>query len=118
MAGRIERGEIRLYAFPAPDKPRPVLVLTRVSAIDYLSRVTVAPITSAIRGVPSEVVVGLDDGLKQPCAIQSTQHRHGVEGWHRAPCGAARGRPNARGLPCACLRARLLEPFQLTIELV
>ena len=69
MAGRIERGEIRLYAFPAPDKPRPVLVLTRASAIGYLSRITVAPITSAIRGVPSEVVVGPDDGLKQPCAI-------------------------------------------------
>ena len=69
MAGRIERGEIRLYAFPAPDKARPVLVLTRGSAITYLSRITVAPITSAIRGVPSEVVLGPDDGLKQPCAI-------------------------------------------------
>lgn len=69
MAGQIERGEIRLYSFPAPDKPRPVLVLTRASAIGYLSRITIAPITSAIRGVPSEVVVGPDDGLKQPCAI-------------------------------------------------
>ncbi len=55
--------------FPVPDKPRPVLVLTRASAIGYLSRITVAPITSAIRGVPSEVVIGPDDGLKQPCAI-------------------------------------------------
>ncbi len=69
MAGRIERGEIRLYRFPPPDKSRPVLVLTRGSAIGYLSRVTIAPITSAIRGVPSEVVVGPDDGVKQLCAI-------------------------------------------------
>lgn len=69
MAGRIERGEIRLYRFAPPDKSRPVLVLTRASAIGYLSRVTVAPITSAIRGVPSEVVVGPEDGVKQPCAI-------------------------------------------------
>ena len=69
MAGRIERGEIRLYRFPPPDKSRPVLVLTRGSAIGYLSRVTIAPITSAIRGVPSEVVVGPDDGVKQPCAV-------------------------------------------------
>lgn len=69
MAGRIARGEIRLYRFSKPDKSRPVLVLTRDSAISYLSRVTIAPITSAIRGVPSEVVVGPDDGLKQPCAI-------------------------------------------------
>jgi mRNA interferase MazF len=69
MAGRLERGEIRLVRFPSPDKPRPVLVLTRDSAIAYLSRVTIAPITSSIRGVPSEVVVGAEDGLKQPCAV-------------------------------------------------
>ena len=69
MAGGIERGEIRLCHFPAPDKERrPVLVLTRGSAIVYLSRVTVAPITSTIRGVPSEVALGTEDGLRQPCA--------------------------------------------------
>lgn len=69
MAGRIERGEVRLYRFPDPDKERPVLILTRESAIPYLSRVTVAPITSAIRGVPSEVTLGPDDGMKHPCAV-------------------------------------------------
>ena len=69
MAGRVERGEIRLYHFPAPDKARPVLVLTRGSAIGYLSRVTIAPITSTIRAVPSEVIVGPEDGVKQPCAV-------------------------------------------------
>jgi mRNA interferase MazF len=69
VAGRIERGEIRLVRFPSPDKARPVLVLTRDSAIGYLSRLTVAPLTSSIRGVPSEVVVGIDDGLKQPSAV-------------------------------------------------
>ena len=69
MAGRLERGDIRLYRFPAPDKPRPVLVLTRPSALEYLSRVTVAPITSAIRDVPSEVVLGIDDGMKHACAV-------------------------------------------------
>lgn len=69
MAGGIERGEIRLYQFPIPDKARPVLILTRGSAIAYLSRVTVAPITSTMRGVPSEVALGLEDGVKQPCAV-------------------------------------------------
>jgi mRNA interferase MazF len=68
LAGRLERGEIRLYRFPKPDKERPVLILTRGSAIPYLSRVTVAPITSTIRGVPSEVPLGPEDGLRQPCA--------------------------------------------------
>jgi mRNA interferase MazF len=69
MAGRIARGEIRLVRFPPPDKARPVLILTRASAIGYLSRLTVAPITSTIRDVPSEVVIGPDDGLKQPSAV-------------------------------------------------
>ena len=71
MAGRLEleRGEVRLCRFPAPDKERPVLVLTRGSAIEYLSRVTVAPITSTIRGVPSEVLLGVEDGLRGPCAV-------------------------------------------------
>ena len=68
MAGRVERGEVRLYRFADPDKERPVLVLTRGSAIPYLSRVTVAPITSTIRGVPSEVALGIEDGMRQPCA--------------------------------------------------
>jgi mRNA interferase MazF len=69
VARRIERGEIRLHRFRTPDKSRPVLVLTRGSAISYLGTVTVAPITSTIRGVPSEVVLETDDGMKGPCAI-------------------------------------------------
>lgn len=68
MAERVERGEVRLYHFLPPDKERPVLILTRASAIPYLSRVTIAPITSTIRGVPSEVALGVEDGMGQPCA--------------------------------------------------
>jgi len=44
-------------------------VLTRDSSIAYLSTVTVAPITSTIRGVPSEVVLNEEDGMKAPCAV-------------------------------------------------
>ena len=69
MAGRIARGDVRFYRFARPDKTRPVLVLTRNSALEYLSGVTVAPITSTIRGVPSEVVLNEDDGMKAPCAV-------------------------------------------------
>jgi len=69
VAGRLERGEVRLYRFPPPDKQRPVLILTRRSALRYLARVTVAPITSTIRGVPSEVALGTEDGMRQPCAV-------------------------------------------------
>jgi mRNA interferase MazF len=44
-------------------------VLTRNSAVAYLSTVTIAPITSTIRGVPSEVVLDENDGMKAPCAV-------------------------------------------------
>jgi mRNA interferase MazF len=69
MAGRIARGDVRLYAFAPPDKQRPVVVLTRDGAIGYLSTLTIAPITSAIRGVPSEVVLHEEDGMKTTCAV-------------------------------------------------
>ena len=69
MAGKIARGDVRLYQFAPPDKNRPVVVLTRDSAISYLSTVTVAPITSTVRGVPSEVVLNEEDGMKSPCAV-------------------------------------------------
>jgi mRNA interferase MazF len=69
MAARIARGDVRLYEFAAPDKKRPVVVLTRSSAIGYLSTVTVAPITSTVRGVPSEVMLNEEDGMKLPCAV-------------------------------------------------
>ena len=69
MAAGIARGDVRLYQFAYPDKARPVVVLTRDSAIGYLSTATVAPITSAIRGVPSEVLLDEDDGMKGRCAV-------------------------------------------------
>ena len=69
MAGGIARGDVRMYSFRAPDKPRPVLVLTRDSAIAHLSTVTVAPIRSTIRGVPSEVALDESDGMRVPCAV-------------------------------------------------
>ena len=69
MAERIARGDVRLYQFAPPDKRRAVVVLTRDSAIAYLSTVTVAPVTSTMRGVPSEVALDEDDGMKGPCAV-------------------------------------------------
>ena len=65
----IGHGEIWQFAFPSPNKRRPVLVLTRGEIIGHLHAVTVAPITSTIRGVPSEVVIGPESGLKNPSAI-------------------------------------------------
>jgi mRNA interferase MazF len=69
VAERVERGDVRLYRFAPPDKQRSVVVLTRDSILDRLSRVTVAPVTSTIRGVASEVTLGTEDGFKQPCTV-------------------------------------------------
>lgn len=91
MAGRIARGDVRLYSFAPPDKKRPVVVLTRSSAIAYLATVTVAPITSAIRGVPSEVVLSEEDGMKASCAVNLhnavtvSQDRLGARVGHLSP---------------------------------
>jgi mRNA interferase MazF len=65
----VKRGEICWYRFGSPDKRRPVVILTRDSVIEYLSEVTVAPITSKIRDIPSEVVVSKGEGLPRACAV-------------------------------------------------
>jgi len=65
----VKRGEVRYYKFRRPDKRRPVLILTRSSVIPFLGEVTVAPITSTIRGIPSEVALTTEDGMREDCAI-------------------------------------------------
>jgi mRNA interferase MazF len=59
---------VRWYRFASPDKRRPVVILTRDSVIDYLGEVTIAPVTSTIRDIPSEVVLSQSDGLPRDCA--------------------------------------------------
>lgn len=65
----MRRGEIRWYRFDKPDRRCPVLILTRDSALEFLGEVTVAPITSTIRDIPTEVVLGAADGMPRDCAI-------------------------------------------------
>jgi len=65
----MNRGEIRWYKFKTSDKKRPVLILTRDSVLEYLGEVTVAPITSTIRDIPSEVFLSKFDGMPRDCAI-------------------------------------------------
>jgi mRNA interferase MazF len=65
----VRRGEVRWYKFARPDKRRPVVILTRDSALDYLGEATVAPVTRTIRDIPSEVVLTPADGLPTECAI-------------------------------------------------
>src|SRR3974377_285195 len=69
LGGSMKRGEVRWYRLRVPDKRRPVLILKRESGIDYLGEITVAPITSTIRDIPSEVYLGEEDGVRRDCAV-------------------------------------------------
>ena len=69
MARSVNRGDIWTYRFAGPDKRRPVAVLTRQEVIPLLGTVMVAPVTSTIRGAPSEVLVGPEHGLQQTSAV-------------------------------------------------
>ena len=64
----MKRGTPR-YTFEPPDKRRPVLILTRDSAIGVLNTVTVAPITSTMRGIPTEVFLDRSDGVPSDSAV-------------------------------------------------
>jgi mRNA-degrading endonuclease toxin of MazEF toxin-antitoxin module len=59
--------EIRWLALPLPAGRRPVLLLSRTPAYDYLEHVLVAEITTVVRGIPQEVMLGKREGLRQAC---------------------------------------------------
>lgn len=65
----MKHGEVRWFKFPRPDKRRPVTILSRDSVLSYLAEVTVAPITSTIREIPSEVFLSRSLGMPRDCAI-------------------------------------------------
>jgi len=64
----MNQGDVHWYTFKEPDRRRPVVILTRDSAIPYLTTVIIAPITTTIRAIPSEVVLSEADGLPTACA--------------------------------------------------
>ena len=65
----MKRGEVRWYRSARPDKQRPVVVLIRDSIIPYLGEVTVAPVTTTIRNIPSEVLLSDAQGMPRECAV-------------------------------------------------
>lgn len=69
MGGAVNQGDVFWYTFKEADKRRPILILTRNSAIPVLSSVTIAPITSVIRSIPTEVRLDRADGLPRDCAV-------------------------------------------------
>ena len=66
----MNRGEIRWYTFRSPDKRRPVLIVTRDSALAVLTGIIIAPLTTTIRNIPTEVVLTPnDDGVLATSAV-------------------------------------------------
>ncbi len=62
--------EIRWAKLPDPVGARPLLLLTRTPAYQYLTRILAAEVTTRIRGIPQEVQLGARDGLPRPCAAK------------------------------------------------
>jgi mRNA interferase MazF len=71
----VNRGDVYWYTFRHPDKRRPVVILTLNRAIPHLNAVVVAAVTSTIRHVPTEVLVGPEDGMPTIGAV-NLHHIH------------------------------------------
>ena len=67
MERGVNRGEVWLAE--VAQKVRPVVVLTRDAVIDVRSRVTVADVTTSIRGLAVEVPIDDDIGLDRPSVV-------------------------------------------------
>ena len=85
MAARVNRGEIWRLHRPHPDKRRPVVIISRPALIPLLHTVIVASVSSTSRGAPTEVSVGVEEGLKQASCVNLcnlfTVHRSQLRGF-------------------------------------
>jgi mRNA interferase MazF len=64
----VNRGEVWWVQHPVKGR-RPFLVLTRQAVIPVVRRVTVAPATKRVRGIPSELPLSIDDGMPADCVL-------------------------------------------------
>ena len=65
----MQRGDIWWANLPPPAGRRPVALVSRDHAIRVRDAVTVAQVTTAIREIPTEVLLGVRDGLPKSCVI-------------------------------------------------
>jgi len=65
----MRRGEVWWADLPAPAGRRPVVLLSRNEAYAVRELVTVAPITTRVRRIPTEVPLGPADGLPKACVV-------------------------------------------------
>jgi mRNA interferase MazF len=65
----MRRGEVWWADLPAPAGRRPVVLLSRNEAYSVRELVTVAPITTRVRRIPTEVPLGPTEGLPKACVV-------------------------------------------------
>ncbi|PIX25023.1 MAG: hypothetical protein COZ69_04510 [Deltaproteobacteria bacterium CG_4_8_14_3_um_filter_45_9] len=65
----MRRGEVWWAELPLPIGRRPVVLLSRDEAYAVRNAVTVAEVTTTIRGIPVEVELGPEDGLPKKCVV-------------------------------------------------
>lgn len=96
----MQQGDV--YWGKAVDKRRPVLVVSRSTAIPMLNRLVVAPITTTIRGIPQEIAVPESVGLRVDCVAS-------MDNLFAIPKAMLEGRvgaiPDARQQICRALEA-------------
>jgi len=65
----LSQGAVVWAELPAPAGRRPVVILTREAALRFLNSVTVAPVTTAVRHIETEVILEPADGMPRVCAV-------------------------------------------------
>ncbi len=65
----MQRGEVWWANLRAPNRGRPVLLLSRNSVYAVRAKITVAPITRTVRSINSEVLLGQEEGMLDKCVV-------------------------------------------------
>jgi len=84
----VRQFEIWWATLPAPAGRRPVLLLSRNDAYQYLSKLVVAEITTTIRTIPVEVRLGSREGLPSPCVANLDNIRTAARQWFDSRAGS------------------------------
>ena len=92
------------------EKTRPAVILTRERALGSMARITVAPITSTVRGLSTEVPVGPDNGLDGPCVVSCDNVQSILAEDLGRPVGFLRDEQESE------LAAALVNAFDLRVE--
>jgi len=83
----VKQFEIWWADIPGQAGKRPVLLLSRGDAYEYLNKFIVAEITTVIRNIPVEVPLGAEEGLPKPCVVNCDNLRTVARSWLKKRAG-------------------------------